>query len=79
MIRLARGGQSARSHQIPNARRRPITAIGRLKTRPDDLPLFRRTRRADTIEALYGAIVAQARVPVLRGHGVPDTVRAGST
>jgi len=36
-------------------------------------PLFR--RRTDTISALYGMIVAQARMPVFyRVHGVPDTV-----
>jgi len=36
-------------------------------------PLFRRT--PDTISALYGMIVAQARVPVFyRVYGVPDTV-----
>ncbi len=36
---------------------------------------FRRPRRADTIEALYGAIVAQARAPVFYlEYGVPDTV-----
>jgi cytochrome b pre-mRNA-processing protein 3 len=39
-------------------------------------PLFRRTRRTDTIEALYGAIVAQAREPAFyAGFGVPDTVQ----
>ena len=36
-------------------------------------PLFR--READTISALYGMIVAQARMPVFyRVYGVPDTV-----
>jgi cytochrome b pre-mRNA-processing protein 3 len=40
-------------------------------------PLLRRVRRADTIEALYGAIVAQARCPVFYAdHGVPDTIEA---
>jgi cytochrome b pre-mRNA-processing protein 3 len=40
-------------------------------------PLVRRVRRADTIEALYGAIVAQARCPVFYAdYGVPDTVEA---
>jgi cytochrome b pre-mRNA-processing protein 3 len=35
----------------------------------------RRSRRAATIEALYGAIVAQARQPVFYlEYGVPDTV-----
>lgn len=35
----------------------------------------RRSRRAATIEALYGAIVAQARIPVFYlEYGVPDTV-----
>jgi cytochrome b pre-mRNA-processing protein 3 len=39
------------------------------------LPLFRRKRRDDTISALYGAIVAQARLPAFyRLYGVPDTV-----
>lgn len=40
------------------------------------LALFsRRSRRAATIEALYGAIVAQARQPVFYlEYGVPDTV-----
>jgi cytochrome b pre-mRNA-processing protein 3 len=40
------------------------------------LTLFsRRSRRAATIEALYGAIVAQARRPVFYlEYGVPDTV-----
>jgi cytochrome b pre-mRNA-processing protein 3 len=39
------------------------------------LPLFRRTRRDDSIDRLYGAIVAQARLPVFyAGYGVPDTV-----
>jgi cytochrome b pre-mRNA-processing protein 3 len=40
------------------------------------LALFsRRSRRTATIEALYGAIVAQARRPVFyRDYGVPDTV-----
>ena len=37
--------------------------------------LFRRDPRADTISALYGAIVAQARnESFYRGFGVPDTV-----
>jgi len=36
---------------------------------------FRRTPRDDTIAALYGAIVAQARSPAFyRSYGVPDTV-----
>jgi cytochrome b pre-mRNA-processing protein 3 len=39
------------------------------------LNLFRSKPRAATIEALYGAIVAQARNPVFyREHGVADTV-----
>lgn len=39
------------------------------------LRLFRRTPREDTIAALYGAIVAQARAPAFyRLYGVPDTV-----
>jgi cytochrome b pre-mRNA-processing protein 3 len=38
-------------------------------------PLFRRSRRPDTISALYGMIVAQARSPVFyRDYGVADTV-----
>lgn len=38
-------------------------------------PLFRRSPRRDTISALYGMIVAQARLPVLyRDYAVPDTV-----
>lgn len=37
-------------------------------------PLFRRTRNADTIASLYGAIVAQAREPAFYTVcGVPDT------
>src|SRR5438105_12562141 len=39
------------------------------------LRLFRPTRRPDTIAALYGAIVAQARHPAFYVHyGVPDTM-----
>jgi len=39
------------------------------------LSLFRRSGRADTISALYGMIVAQARMPCFyRDYGVPDTV-----
>lgn len=39
------------------------------------LNFFRRPPKASTIEALYGAIVAQARAPVFyRSYGVPDTV-----
>jgi cytochrome b pre-mRNA-processing protein 3 len=39
------------------------------------LPLFRRGRRDDSIERLYGAIVAQARLPVFyAGYDVPDSV-----
>lgn len=39
------------------------------------LSLFRRTPRTPTIDALYGAIVAQARNPVFyRDMGVADTV-----
>jgi cytochrome b pre-mRNA-processing protein 3 len=39
------------------------------------LNLFRRARRGDTIAALYGAIVAQARAPAFYlNYGVPDTV-----
>jgi cytochrome b pre-mRNA-processing protein 3 len=38
-------------------------------------PLFRRSRRPDTISALYGMIVAQARSPVFyRDYEVADTV-----
>jgi len=38
-------------------------------------PLFRRSKRPGTISALYGAIVAQARLPAFyRDYGVPDTV-----
>ena len=38
-------------------------------------PLFRRSTRPGTISALYGAIVAQARLPAFyRDYGVPDTV-----
>jgi cytochrome b pre-mRNA-processing protein 3 len=37
--------------------------------------LFPRIRKRNTIDALYGAIVAQARSPAFyRGYGVPDTV-----
>jgi cytochrome b pre-mRNA-processing protein 3 len=39
------------------------------------LTMFRRNPQTATIEALYGAIVAQARIPVFyRNHGVADTV-----
>jgi cytochrome b pre-mRNA-processing protein 3 len=39
------------------------------------IAFFRRRRQAATIEALYGTIVAQARLPVFyREYGVPDTV-----
>ena len=39
------------------------------------LNVFRRNPRATTIEALYGAIVAQARLPVFYlAYGIPDTV-----
>jgi cytochrome b pre-mRNA-processing protein 3 len=38
-------------------------------------PLFRRSPRRDTISALYGMIVAQARLPALyRDYATPDTV-----
>ena len=38
---------------------------------------FRRPSRQPTIQALYGAIVAQARLPAFyRDYGVPDTVSA---
>ena len=38
-------------------------------------PLFRRRVQSDTISALYGTIVAQARLPCFyREYGVPDTV-----
>jgi cytochrome b pre-mRNA-processing protein 3 len=38
-------------------------------------PLFRRSRTPENIAALYGMIVAQARLPVFyRIYGVPDTV-----
>lgn len=38
-------------------------------------PLFRRPARPGTISALYGAIVAQARLPgFYRDYAVPDTV-----
>jgi cytochrome b pre-mRNA-processing protein 3 len=37
--------------------------------------LFRRSPKQDSIHALYGAIVAQARSPIFyRGYAVPDTV-----
>lgn len=39
------------------------------------LPLFRRASAGGTISALYGTIVAQARLPIFyRTYGVPDTV-----
>jgi cytochrome b pre-mRNA-processing protein 3 len=38
-------------------------------------PLFRRAVRPGTISAVYGAIVAQARLPAFyRDYGAPDTV-----
>jgi cytochrome b pre-mRNA-processing protein 3 len=38
-------------------------------------PFIRRRARSDTISALYGTIVAQARLPCFyREYGVPDTV-----
>src|SRR3990172_4805977 len=37
--------------------------------------LFRHTPRDDSIAALYGTIVAQARAPAFyRNYGVPDTI-----
>jgi cytochrome b pre-mRNA-processing protein 3 len=42
---------------------------------PMKWPLFARAQRATSIEALYGAIVAQARSPVFYlQYGIPDTV-----
>jgi cytochrome b pre-mRNA-processing protein 3 len=39
------------------------------------LRLFRRTRQDDSIDTLYGAIVAQSRLAAFYGaYGVPDTV-----
>jgi cytochrome b pre-mRNA-processing protein 3 len=39
------------------------------------LPLFRRNRHSASIDRLYGAIVAQARLPVFYvSYSVPDTV-----
>jgi cytochrome b pre-mRNA-processing protein 3 len=39
------------------------------------LPAFRRSARSRSIDALYGMIVAQARMPVLyTDYGVPDTM-----
>jgi cytochrome b pre-mRNA-processing protein 3 len=39
------------------------------------LPLFRRNRHNDNIDRLYGAIVAQARLPVFYARlGVPDSI-----
>ena len=39
------------------------------------LPLFRRGRHDDSIDRLYGAIVAQARRPVFyTGYDVPDSI-----
>jgi len=39
------------------------------------LPLFRRGRRDDSIDRLYGAIVAQARLPMFyANYDVPDSV-----
>ena len=38
---------------------------------------FRRPRRSPSIDALYGMIVAQERMPAFyRGYGVPDTVES---
>src|SRR4029079_5562990 len=38
-------------------------------------PFIRRRARSDTISALYGTIVAQARLPAFyREYGVPDTI-----
>jgi cytochrome b pre-mRNA-processing protein 3 len=38
-------------------------------------PLFRRSKRGDTISGLYGMIVAQARMPSFyRDYAVPDTI-----
>ena len=38
-------------------------------------PLFRRSKRGDSISGLYGMIVAQARMPSFyRDYAVPDTV-----
>jgi cytochrome b pre-mRNA-processing protein 3 len=53
----------------------PAAIAAQALTKPMILPLFRRSTRADTISALYGAIVAQARMPAFyRDYGVPDTV-----
>jgi cytochrome b pre-mRNA-processing protein 3 len=47
----------------------------RIQAIPMILPLFRRNRRNDSIDRLYGAIVAQARLPVFYArYGVPDSV-----
>ena len=44
------------------------------------LNVFRRNPQASTIEALYGAIVAQARLPVFyRDYGFRIRLTAGST
>jgi cytochrome b pre-mRNA-processing protein 3 len=41
------------------------------------IPFLRRNRREQTIAAVYGAIVAQARSPALyRTFGIPDTLEA---
>jgi cytochrome b pre-mRNA-processing protein 3 len=64
-----------------DARCRSISAIEAMRRRErKTLMAFRflgRARRADTIEGLYGAIVAQARHPLFYAdYGVPDTVEA---
>src|SRR5581483_7611762 len=63
---------------IPNCNDRPAKAALPGKT-PRAIfmksPVFRSDRRSDTINALYGVIVAQARSPgFYRDYAVPDTV-----
>lgn len=53
----------------------PATKVALNPERTMIFPLFRRNRRADTISALYGMIVAQARMPSFyQDFGVADTI-----
>jgi cytochrome b pre-mRNA-processing protein 3 len=68
----AAGETSARAE---TARNFPAWTQDRIKIRIMILSLLRRNRAKSTIEALYGVIVAQARLPSFYvRYGVPDTV-----
>jgi cytochrome b pre-mRNA-processing protein 3 len=55
-----------------------LTCRASFPHRYDDVPLFRRSPQRATISALYGMIVAQARMrSFYSGYGVPDHAPAG--